>query len=89
VDISPKLGIPTIQFTDHMKLKKEDQSMDASALLRRGNKIIKGGNIETKCGAEVEKKGHPEIAPPGDPFLIQTPNTDTIVDAKKCLLSKA
>jgi hypothetical protein len=27
---------------DHMKLKrKEDQRMDASALLRRGNKIIK------------------------------------------------
>ena len=32
-----------IQFTDHMKLKrKEDQRVDASVLLRRGNKIIKG-----------------------------------------------
>jgi hypothetical protein len=39
-DISPKLGIPKIQFTDHMKLKKkEDQSVDASVLLRKGNKI--------------------------------------------------
>ena len=28
---------------DHMKLKrKEDQRVDASVLLRRGNKIIKG-----------------------------------------------
>jgi len=27
-----------IQSTDYMKLKKEDQSMDASVLLRRGNK---------------------------------------------------
>jgi hypothetical protein len=38
-----------------MKLKKkEDQSMDASVLLRRGNKILTGENIETKCGAEIE-----------------------------------
>ena len=36
-------GIPTIQLTDHMKLKnREDQRVDASVLLRRGNKIIKG-----------------------------------------------
>ena len=45
-----------IQFTDHMKLKKEDQSVDASVLLRRGNKIFTGGNMETKCGAETEGK---------------------------------
>jgi hypothetical protein len=33
-----------IQPTDHMKLKKmEDQSVDASVLPRRGNKIITGG----------------------------------------------
>jgi hypothetical protein len=32
-----------IQFTDHMKVKKEDQSVDAPVLLRRGNKIIMGG----------------------------------------------
>jgi hypothetical protein len=31
-----------IQLTDHMKLKKEDQSVDASVLLKRGNKIITG-----------------------------------------------
>ena len=34
----------TIQFIDHKKLKKkEDQSVDASVFLRRGNKIIMGG----------------------------------------------
>jgi hypothetical protein len=34
-----------------MKLKKkEDQSVNASVLLRRGNKILMGGNMETKCG---------------------------------------
>jgi hypothetical protein len=40
-----------------MKLKKkENQSMDASVLLRWGNKILKGGNMETKCGAKSEEK---------------------------------
>jgi hypothetical protein len=40
-----------------MKLKKkEDPSVGASVLLRRGNKILTGGNMETKCGAETEGK---------------------------------
>jgi hypothetical protein len=40
-----------------MKLKKkEDQSVDASVLLRRGNKILMGGNMKTKYGAETEGK---------------------------------
>jgi hypothetical protein len=34
--------------------RKEDQSVDASVLLRRGNKILTGGNMETKYGAETE-----------------------------------
>jgi hypothetical protein len=39
-----KLRILKIQLTDHRKLKKEeDQSVDASVLLRRGNKIITEG----------------------------------------------
>ena len=37
--LAQKLGIPTIQLTDHMKLKKEGESVDASVLLRRGDKI--------------------------------------------------
>jgi hypothetical protein len=36
--------------------KKEEESVDASVLLRRGNKILKGRNMETKCGAETEVK---------------------------------
>jgi hypothetical protein len=40
-----------------MKLKKKgSQSVDASVLLKRGNKIFKGGNMETNCGAETEGK---------------------------------
>jgi hypothetical protein len=38
-----------------MKLqKKEDQSVDTSVFLRRGNKIAIEGVRETKCGAETE-----------------------------------
>ena len=40
-----------------MKLKKkEDQSVDASVLLRRGNTIFMGANMEIKCGAEMEER---------------------------------
>jgi hypothetical protein len=53
--LAQKLGIPKIQFTNYMKLKKEeDQSVDTLVLLRRGNKIPMGGVTETKCGAETE-----------------------------------
>jgi hypothetical protein len=38
-----------------MKLKKkEDQNMNNSVLLRRENKILMGGDTETKCRAEPE-----------------------------------
>jgi hypothetical protein len=40
-----------------MKLKKkEDQSVGASVLLRRRNKILMGASSETKCGAETKAK---------------------------------
>jgi hypothetical protein len=40
-----------------MRIKnKEDQNVDASVLLTRVSKILMGGNIETKCGAESEGK---------------------------------
>jgi len=40
-----------------MKLKKkEDQNVDASVLLRKGNKILTGGNTGTKSGTETEEK---------------------------------
>jgi hypothetical protein len=40
-----------------MKLKKkEDQSVHASVLLRRCNKILMEGNIETKCEAGTEER---------------------------------
>jgi hypothetical protein len=40
-----------------MKLKKKkDQSVSASVLLRKGDKILKEANMETKCHAETEGK---------------------------------
>ena len=36
--------------------KKEDQNVDASMFYRRVNKILTGGNMEAKCGAETEGK---------------------------------
>jgi hypothetical protein len=33
--------------------------------------------------------GHSETGPPGDPSLIPSPNPDSIVDAKKRLLTGA
>jgi hypothetical protein len=36
--------------------KKEDQSVDALVLLRKGNKILMGANMKTKYGVETEGK---------------------------------
>ena len=55
--LAQNLGIPNIQFTDHMKLKKkEDQSIGASVLFRKGTKISMRANMDTQCGAETEGK---------------------------------
>jgi hypothetical protein len=46
--LAKKLGIPKVQFNDHMKLnKKEEQSVDTLVFLRRGNRIPMGGVTET------------------------------------------
>jgi hypothetical protein len=55
--LAQNLGIPNIQFTDHMKLKKkEDQSIGASVLFRKGTKISMRANMDTQYGAETEAK---------------------------------
>ena len=45
--------------------------------------------MKIKCRAKTEAKGHPETVTPTDSSHIQLPNTDTIVDAKKCRLTGA
>jgi hypothetical protein len=53
--LAQKFGIHKIQFTVQMKPKKKEvENMDVSVLLRRGNKILTGGNMETKCRVETE-----------------------------------
>jgi hypothetical protein len=68
--------------------KKEYQSVDASVLLRRGNKVCTGGNMETKYRAETEGKAIQRLPHLGDPSHIELPNLD-IVDSRKCLLTGA
>jgi hypothetical protein len=47
-----------IQFTNYMKLKKkEDQSVNASVFLRRGNKILTGGRGWEELGRKRGEKG--------------------------------
>ena len=54
--LAKNLGLLKKLFTDHMKLKKnEDQSVDAS-VLRMENNIHMGGNMEMKYGTKTEGK---------------------------------
>jgi hypothetical protein len=48
-----------------MKLKKEDQSVDTSFLLRMGNKIPTEGITETKFRAETEERTIQKLPHPG------------------------
>jgi hypothetical protein len=88
--LTQKLGIPKIQFTDHMKLKKkEDQSVNATVLLKKGEQNTHGWKYGHKVWSRDWRKGNPETIPPENPSHIQTPNPDTIADANKCLLTGA
>jgi hypothetical protein len=61
--------------------------VDALVLLRRENKILMVGNPETKWG-ETEGKSNQRLPHQGI-RPTQSPNLDTVVDAKKCLLTGA
>jgi hypothetical protein len=71
-----------------MKLKKkENQSVDTLFLRRKGKQNIHGRSY--KVWSRDGRNDHAETAPPGDPSHIQSPNTDTIVDSNKYLLTGA
>ena len=53
--------MPKIQFAKHMKLKKEDQHVDTSILLRKGNRIPMEGVTETKFRVETEGTKYPHF----------------------------
>jgi seryl-tRNA synthetase len=87
--LAQKFGIPKVQFTDHMKLKKKgDQSVDTFVLLRRVIKISMGGERD-KVWSRNRRKGHPVTVTTVDIAHIQLSNPDTIVDANKCFLTEA
>ena len=73
--LAQKLRIPEIQFTDHMKLKrKKDPSVDDTVLLRSGNKVLMGGNMETKYGAQTEGKTIQRLSHLGiHPYTVTKP----------------
>ena len=73
-----------------MKLKKkEDQSVITLVLLRRGIKILMGEDTKTKYGGETGEKTIQKLPDLGNPSHIQSPNPDTIVDTKNCMLTEA
>ena len=87
--LAQKLGIPKIQFINHMKLKKkEDHSLDTSIHFRRWEQNTHGRSYRDKVWSRDWRYDHPEIDSPGDPYHVQSPNPDTIVD-DKCLLTGA
>jgi hypothetical protein len=69
-----------------MKLKKkEDQSVDASALLRRGNKIPMEGVTETKFGAKMEGRTIQRLPHPGThPIISHKTQTLLHMSASVC-----
>jgi hypothetical protein len=70
-----------------MKLKKEEQSMDTSLLLRMWNKIHMGGDTDPNCETETEGKTIQRLPYLGNPSCILSPNPDTIVDTNRCLMT--
>jgi hypothetical protein len=71
-----------------MKLKKkEDQSMDTSFLLRRGNKTHMEGVTETNFISKTEGKTIQSLPHLRDTSHKQPPYPDTIAYARKILLT--
>jgi len=60
------MALEIISITIETNLK----SMDATVLLRKGNKILTGGNMETKCGEETEGKSLTQLLPSGSLTLM-------------------
>jgi hypothetical protein len=63
--LGQKLRLLKTQFAKHMKLKKKDQSVDTSFLLRMGNKIPMEGVTETNFRAETEERTIQRMPHPG------------------------
>ena len=58
--------------------------MDASELLRKGNKILTGGHMETKCGTETEGKAIQKLPHLGT-YPIYSPQNQTLLSVQEVL----
>jgi hypothetical protein len=67
--------------------KKEDQSVDASFLFRREQNIHRRRYRESVQQRLKARPSRDRLS--WNSSHIQSPNPDTIVDAKKCLLTEA
>jgi hypothetical protein len=70
LSFAPKLKTPKIQFTDPMKLKKKDQNVDASVILKRGNKILMGGRGWEGLGRKRGGRGKGSRVSMGEDWVI-------------------
>jgi len=84
VDISPKAQITIHRLYEAQE--EDDQSTDASLLLKRGNKNIhrRGYGAETE-GMAIQSLPHLGI----QSIYTQPPNPNDIMDAKKYMLTGA
>ena len=76
-------------YKPHASQENEDPSVGVLVILRRSNNIFirtnKGDNVCSSNG----RKSHPETSPRGDISHIQSPKTDSLVHAKKYMLTGA
>ena len=59
-----------------------------SVLLRKGNKILTGANMETKCGSETEGKAIQRLPYLGVHPIYRHQTQTLLLDAKKRLLTE-
>jgi hypothetical protein len=84
--LAPKLWIPKIQFTDLMKHKKEDQSVDPSVLLRTKHSWEQIWRQSVEQGLK-ERSSRDSSTWGCIPYTVTKPWH--YWDAKKCLLKRA
>jgi hypothetical protein len=86
--LAQRIRIANIHFIDKRKLKKKKgQNVDASVRFRRRN-IFLWEKIQRQIVEQGLEERPSETTPPGDPYLIQTPNANHFFfDPKKCLLT--
>jgi hypothetical protein len=73
------------RFAKHKKMKKKDQRMDTSFLLRLGNKIPTVGVTETKFGAKMKEWTIQRVPYPGiHPIISHQMQTLLHMPARFC-----